>query len=89
MLLRDIIVILRTNHDVSYLDSFCSECDTHPYLYLSIEFIVCTMYLVWGLLSVLCILFGVYCLYYVFSVCSVSVFVLYRVCSILTTDYLT
>jgi hypothetical protein len=58
-----------------YLDSFCSECDMHPCLYLSIVFIVCTMYHVWGLLSVLCI-----------RVCTVSVFVLYRVCTTLTTD---
>jgi hypothetical protein len=79
---------------VMYLDSFCSECDTHPCLYLSIEFIVCTMYLVWGfivctmylvwgLMSVLCIFLGVYCLYYVsclgFIVCTMYlVFVLFR-----------
>jgi hypothetical protein len=47
----------------------------HPCLYLSIAFIVCTMYRVWGLLSVLRI-----------CDCSVSVFVLYRVYTILTTD---
>jgi hypothetical protein len=66
-----------------YLDSFCSECDMHPCLYSSIAFIVCTMYRVRGLLSVLCIVFGVYCLYYVsclgFIVCT-----MYRVWGLLS-----
>jgi hypothetical protein len=60
-----------------YLDSFCSDCDMHSFLYLLIDFIVCIRNL-----------FVVYCLYYVsvlycFSVCAVSY--LYY----LTTDYLT
>jgi Na+/H+-dicarboxylate symporter len=54
-----------------YLDSFCSESDMHPFLYLFIDFIFRTMYFVWVVLSELCI-----------CVCTVSVFVLYRVCTI-------